>query len=118
MKTSYFARWKEVTCPVAISSSVPEFYLGPRFIELAPPRDLVMTVKAGRITHEAYAELYRLEVLERLDPREVWNALVSRHSAFATLLCYEQAPQFCHRRLVASWFEKNLGARVPEYAAD
>lgn len=30
------------------------------------------------------------------------------------LLCYEKPGQFCHRRLVAEWFEQELGLVVPE----
>jgi len=32
----------------------------------------------------------------------------------AILLCWENSGVFCHRRLVAEWFEEELGVSVPE----
>ena len=30
------------------------------------------------------------------------------------LICYEKPEDFCHRHIVAAWFELYLGVRVPE----
>lgn len=56
-----------MTCPVAISSSVPSFYHGPRFLALAPPMELVKSVKSGGLSHEEYRDRYLREVLGNLD---------------------------------------------------
>ncbi|MCL6442574.1 MAG: DUF488 domain-containing protein, partial [Alicyclobacillus sp.] len=36
----------------------------------------------------------------------------------AVLLCYEKHNDWCHRRMVADWFEKELGVVVPELGFD
>lgn len=71
------------------------------------------------VDRAAYITLYTREVLSRLDPQETWDelhALAGGHEP--VLLCYERPPfsdeNFCHRRLVAEWFEKALGVQVPE----
>ena len=35
---------------------------------------------------------------------------------YSVLLCYEDAPLFCHRHIVAAWLELTLGISVPEVA--
>lgn len=67
-----------------------------------------------------YRERYFREILTPLNPQVVWDAL----HALATphelvLLCHEHYPDhkpddWCHRRLVAEWFEQALGLPVPE----
>ena len=49
------------------------------------------------------------EVLKNLDPNKVYSDLDN-----SVLLCYEQSYEFCHRHIVASWLEKNLGVKVVE----
>jgi len=65
-----------------------------------------------------FERLYAMQ-LALLDARQVWNdlhALASDHQP--VLLCYEKPPftetNWCHRRLVAAWFEAALGHRVNE----
>ena len=58
-------------------------------------------------------------ILDRLDPREQWELLHAKAGgAEPVLLCWERPPlddrNFCHRRLVAAWFEQHLGVEVPE----
>jgi hypothetical protein len=47
-----------------------------------------------------YIEEYYKQVLANLDPYEVYNDLDG-----AILLCYEKEKDFCHRQIVAAWFE-------------
>lgn len=49
-------------------------------------------------------------ILEKLDPWEMYNALGPN----TVLLCWEPPGVRCHRRLVAEWFERNLGITVTE----
>jgi uncharacterized protein (DUF488 family) len=50
------------------------------------------------------------KILDRLDPRKVYDEL----GEDAILLCWEKPGEFCHRRLVAEWIEAHLGVKVPE----
>ena len=58
-----------------------------------------------------YANEYRRDVLEKLDPVKAAEELGSD----AVLLCWEAPDKFRHRRLVAVWLEEALGIEVPEY---
>jgi hypothetical protein len=66
-----------------------------------------------------FCALYRHEILRKLDPKQVWDRLHDlAEGAEPVLLGYERPPfsmtNFCHRRLVAEWFERKLGVKVPE----
>ncbi|MEZ4376229.1 MAG: DUF488 family protein [Polyangiaceae bacterium] len=62
--------------------------------------------------------------LEALDPEATWNELhrlarmTSGRDAEPVLLCWEKPPftskNWCHRRMVAEWFQRTLGREVPE----
>jgi hypothetical protein len=53
-------------------------------------------------------------ILRALDPRTVYEQLGPN----AVLLCFCRPGQRCHRRIVAEWFEYNLGVIVPELGED
>lgn len=67
-----------------------------------------------------YRERYVREILGLLDPQKVWDelhALADGHEP--VLLCHEHYPtikpdDWCHRRMVAEWFEASLGIHVAE----
>ncbi|MBQ9280285.1 MAG: hypothetical protein IJ215_04510 [Clostridia bacterium] len=67
----------------------------------------------GKIPEEEnnryYVQEYWNQVLSGLDPKRVYRTL--HHSV---LLCYEPPAEFCHRHIVAAWFEIMLGVSVPE----
>jgi uncharacterized protein (DUF488 family) len=75
---------------------------------------LVKHYRSGSITPEQYTEEYYRVVLSKLDPQEVLNEIISLYGNDATLLCFEEAGEFCHRRIVADWIEKGTGIKVPE----
>jgi hypothetical protein len=61
------------------------------------------------------------QMLSSLDPMTTWEKLhdlVSGHEP--VLLCWEKPPfdecNFCHRHMVAQWFEHELGFIVPEWS--
>jgi len=68
--------------------------------------------------YATYRERYFREILAPLDPRKVWDdlhALAGDHEP--VLLCHEhlrKPDDWCHRRMVAEWFEEKLGVKVPE----
>ena len=108
MFTSYFGNVKKSLQGqnvVAISQGIPEWYAGKRYMPLAPSWALI------RLTDEAqYCEGYA-QVLAKLDAKKVYEFL----GEDAILLCWEKPGIFCHRRLVADWFEQQLGIIVPEW---
>ena len=65
----------------------------------------------GKISDEEnnkyYIEEYYKQVLSKLDPEVVYKEL-----DFSTLLCYEDSSEFCHRHIVAAWFNLFLGNTI------
>lgn len=105
-------------------------YQGPGRVSIAryPPRGtpagfrVFKTLAPGRwfnsVTRERYEELFAAQ-LAALDAREVFatlEALGGGHEP--VLLCWERPPftatNWCHRRLVAAWFESELQVKVEE----
>jgi len=67
-----------------------------------------------------FRDRYFREILKPLDAQKVYDhlhQLVKGHEP--VLLCWEKDPtqpdEWCHRRMVADWFEDQLGVKVPEF---
>lgn len=56
-----------------------------------------------------YIEQYYIQVLSKLSPEEIYKEL-----DYSILLCYEDNMEFCHRHIVAAWFEILLDIEIPE----
>lgn len=72
------------------------------------------------VSRAEYEKLYAAQ-LAALDPRAARDHLTDlADGAEPVLLCWEEPPftetNWCHRRLVAAWFERELGLVVPEAA--
>lgn len=67
----------------------------------------------GKVSFEEntkfYIKEYWNQVLSKLDPEKVFRELDN-----SILLCYESNMEFCHRHIVAAWFEILLEEYVPE----
>lgn len=113
MKTSYFARLKEIENPISICGKAPDWYQGPQFKKLAPKLWFFQLYRQGKITEEEYTEAYNIEVLGELNPHSVYKALFSAYNEEPTLLCYEKPGDFCHRHIVAKWL-REAGYNVEE----
>jgi len=59
--------------------------------------------------NEYYINEFYHQILENLDPQDVYKQLDN-----SILLCYEGNNQFCHRHLVAAWFELFLDVEIHE----
>jgi hypothetical protein len=104
IQTSYYQKSGSLPNAVGISQGVPKWYTGALYKKLAPPWEIV------KIENEAtFRRLYHEMVLSHLNPVHVADDLEGM-----VLLCWELPGQFCHRRLVAEWLEKNLLIKVPE----
>ena len=109
IQTSYFALYKGPNA-VSIALKTPTWYgLCDTYPKLFPHWSFLKQYKQDK-NEEAYVEQYYSKVLNKLDPQQVYEELDGK-----TLLCWEKSGEFCHRRLVAEWLEKNLGVQVPEY---
>jgi len=110
MNTSDFVRHGKHPKAVAITARNPNWYKGKYYKLLAPSLKLVQAYRSGKISEETYTDSYVETVLDKLDPQEVFDEL----GKDAILLCYEKPGEFCHRRIVARWFEIALGIKVEE----
>ena len=97
---------------VSIAGKTPDWFRGRRFPKLAP-RKFFFDVWKQNGDNLWYIEQYKKHVLDMLDPGIVYAELNDSLDG-AILLCYETPGEFCHRRLVAEWFERTLGVKVPE----
>jgi uncharacterized protein (DUF488 family) len=109
MMTSNYSRSGKNPNAVSIAARAPDWYTGRQYKKLAPKYDFFMKYKQDG-DEVYYTEQFQKLVLDVLDPRLVFEELGEN----AILLCYEAKKEFCHRRLVANWLEKNLGIKVPE----
>ena len=88
-----------------------KFWSGEEYKKLTPPASIIKIEDK-----ELYTKLYYEQVLNNLNPQEVYNELGDN----AVLLCYEkyadieQGKTFCHRHMVAKWLEEKLGVEVKE----
>lgn len=110
MKTSYYGRinskdYKQFADKGVQISANARYWSGPKYEPLFPTWDMI------RMTdEEEYERVYREQILDKLDPLEVYNDL----GEDAILLCYESIAKiesgetFCHRHIVAAWLEEEL----------
>ena len=113
--TSYFANVKNLPSgiiPIAICGGVPEWWCELQYKKLAPKQEFFNEWKNSG-DNDYYIKCYYEQVLSHLDPAQVYrelNKLVEYTGSCAdniALLCYEKPKDFCHRHLVAEWFNKN-----------
>lgn len=73
--------------------------------DLAPTAEILDAYKAGG-TWSAYEESF-LRLLEQRQVASIGQHIISRYQR-PCLLCAEPAPDHCHRRLVAEWWQNYL----------
>lgn len=108
--SSYYARACKIIPDwrlVAISVGIPDNFGGEILRELNPPSKLLYEYKNNICTTDEYIDRYTKEVLDRLNPIDVYNKLKGK-----VILCYCGKDSFCHRHLVMDWLSKNLGEEV------
>jgi hypothetical protein len=89
-----------------------------------PDSVLLQQYKDGYLRWAEYKNIYQKQ-LDCLDAEKVYEWILSETFIIDApcepiLLCYESSKTLdakpCHRRLVAAWFEQELGIDVPEYS--
>lgn len=107
------------TCSISGNRGKDANYEGESYPELAPKLSFwkVWHNNIGKISEEEnnryYVQEYWNQVLSKLDPEKVFKDL-----DYSVLLCYESNTEFCHRHIVAAWFEILLGVKIPESKAN
>jgi hypothetical protein len=109
MKTSYFAKSGREPNAVSIAGSCPHWFTGLQYKKLAPKYWFFKKYKEDG-DKEFYKEQYRKEVLDTLDPVQVYNELGEN----AILVCWEKTGKFCHRNLVREWLKKKGNIIIDE----
>ena len=108
--TSNFAKTKFITSmeivPISIARRPPSWWTGLDYIKLAPSAELLQLYKFLGDT-EFYTNEFNKQ-LDKLNSKEVYKELVAlAGQSDIALLCYESPNNFCHRHLVADWFNNN-----------
>lgn len=135
--TSYFAKLKslpENIIPISICAKAPDWYKGLQYKKLAPKYDFFMEWKKNH-DNDYYIKCFNEQVLNKLDYFHVYDDLYDLAEEFVNtlpeddirkqhqnlgfpyviaLICYEKPSDFCHRHLIADWFNKN-GILCEEY---
>lgn len=111
MKTSYYSRVDHKNPnAVSIAAKCPKWYKGREYKKLAPKYWFFKKYKEDG-DEESYTKSYYKEVLNKLNPREIYNEL----GEDAVILCWEAPDKFCHRHIVADWLSDNLAIEIKEY---
>ena len=122
--TSYFAKLKSLPdniIPISICGQAPDWYKGLQYKKLAPKYDFFMKWKENH-DNDYYIKCFNEQVLDKLNAEQVIKELDdlllsqttiidyssdSKEVPRIVLICYEKPSDFCHRHLVADWFNKN-----------
>lgn len=73
--------------------------------DLAPTKEMLDAYRSG---HRDW-QTYEREFLALMDDRRVAKKAIKRTIANACLLCSEDKPEYCHRRLVAEYLHRHWG---------
>ena len=120
--TSSHKAWQSTvyeTYSISGNRGKDEKYNGKYYKALAPLKEFWIEwhnnieKKTEEENNRYYIREYWRQVLSKLDPREVYEELDN-----SVLLCYENSAQFCHRHIIAAWFEILLGVKVVEASAN
>jgi hypothetical protein len=104
--------------PVGISIGEPKF---PLAYECVYMRRLAPWGLREIVDNDEFAERYRarLEGLGIVAVAKRFAEISAEHSDRGLLLlCFEAPGSFCHRRVLAEWWEEQTGEHVPELADD
>lgn len=107
--TSNFAKSGADANAVSIARSSPKGWMGREFDLLFPDWSWIRNFKNGRWSWEQYSEAYAW-LLSEFDAENICASLGDG----AIMLCFCSPKQFCHRRLVAEWIERETGLLVLE----
>lgn len=113
--TSYWAKTnalrKAGIVPIGISVGPPKWYDGFSMFNLAPHRWML----SKSCSHDRYI-LEFANILLALDPHDTLAQILKfGNGKPVALLCWEKPGDFCHRHIVAKWFNQHLDLNVREW---
>lgn len=116
--TSYYANYRKFKgmFRVSISRTAPSNSYDLQLTKLAPTAELLQNYKSNFITNEEYTSVYNNQLL-RLENDGYIAKVVKDLSTLqedVVLLCYEKKGDFCHRHLLAEWFNNNHNTNIRE----
>lgn len=106
---------KYITYSISKDKGKDANYEGNCYLALAPKESFFRVWKnnIGKIdeieNNKYYINEFYHQILENLDPQDIYEQLDN-----SILLCYEENNKFCHRHLVAAWFELFLDVEILE----
>jgi uncharacterized protein (DUF488 family) len=109
MNTSYFSKSANHPNAASIAGKAPTWYHGREYKKLAPKYWFFQKYKEDN-DWDYYKECYYKEVLDLLDPKQVYEEL----GEDAVILCWEGKDKNCHRHLVAKWLMDKLEVEIKE----
>jgi hypothetical protein len=117
MMTSCFYNYKEQNA-ISIALYSPKYFVGPKYLDLAPTPEIFFNIKLKKIDKEEYEILYRKNVLSKLNPEHIYKTYKDN-----VLLCWELPVYkngeitefFCHRRIFSKWIFENLNIEIKEF---
>jgi uncharacterized protein (DUF488 family) len=109
MNTSYYSKSANHPNAISIAGKSPDWFKGREYKKLAPKYWFFKKYKEDG-DWEFYIDQYYKEVLDLLDPKQVYEEL----GQDAVILCWEAPGKHCHRHLVAEWLSKELGIEIKE----
>ena len=126
--TSYFGNARKIlkTIPnaglISIAGKTPDWFIGKKFKQLMPHydwwkewHDKFEGSLESKESKEWYIDKYNGTVLKQLDPLSIARKLKDLVDWKPTfILCYETPEKFCHRHIVAEWFN-NCGILCEEW---
>ena len=94
--------------PIAISLYKPQYILKKQhYTTLSPTDSILSCYKSGKYTKKEYRLEFQKQVLNNLTQEQVFSELMEiSKNRVVVLLCYEEPNKFCHRHLVAKWFNE------------
>ena len=114
--TSYFAMLKKIpdgVVPISICGKAPAWYFGAEYKTFAPKYGFFMEWKQNK-DNDYYIKCFNEQVLSCLNVEQVIKELTAISGGKdICLVCYEKPGDFCHRHLVANWFNQ-FGFNVEE----
>lgn len=73
----------------------------------APTKELLDGYKKGVVSWEEYVEVYN-DLIQRRNVKKTFESEVSKEYKRVCLLCSEETPEKCHRRLLAEYLESQI----------
>ncbi len=112
--TSNYARHANNPMAIGISLTIPDWYEGKRLEFLAPKSEMVGKIRKDSANYNQ--RKYTREYLDLIKARNVdAKQLIEALPDGTILLCYESPNEFCHRRILAEWIEREIGFVIPEW---